>query len=227
MSLPRKEMPRSRPSGTKPNRHGPVRKSSASAESCGSGSNGRLRGILMSPPWTNMSASGSRGPNSGGLNGWSAHRRRAATISAVGTWARSRASSSIARAMLPRRRAVVMNTQKLSAKTLTRCAVTVLTSQPTHRLGVASCASSKPSIRFAIWRRCSATAAKTNLSSTRTRDSLCFGCRSEEARYQSVSFSSVSAAASADTHWSRYLVRSDLGATVARCQLPQPSGGIG
>ena len=69
MSVPRREMPHSRPSGTKPNGHRPVRKSSASAASSGSGSNGRLRGILISPPWIKISARGSRGPNSGGLRG--------------------------------------------------------------------------------------------------------------------------------------------------------------
>lgn len=56
-------------------------------------------------------------------------------MSAAGAWARRRASSSIARAMLARRKAVRMNTQNLSAKTLTMWAATVLTSQPAQAWG--------------------------------------------------------------------------------------------
>src|SRR5271166_2920582 len=69
LSVPCNEMPHSRPRGTKPNGHGPVRKSSASATCLVSGSNGRLRGILMSPPWIKISAKGASGPNTGGLKG--------------------------------------------------------------------------------------------------------------------------------------------------------------
>ncbi len=166
MSVPRKAIPRNPPNGTKPKGHGPARKSRASAASCGSGSNGRPSGILMSPPCTKTSASGSSGPKSGGLIRRSAWRRRLAVISAAGNCARRRASSSIARASLPRRAASRINTDRASSRVLSTCAATVLMSQPVHRLGVASSAALKPSTRFAIWRRSFATAAKTNSRST-------------------------------------------------------------
>jgi hypothetical protein len=64
MSLACREIPESLRSGTKPNGHGPVRKSSANPARSGSGSKGIPRGIVMSPGWTKMSARGSSGPNS-------------------------------------------------------------------------------------------------------------------------------------------------------------------
>lgn len=78
-----------------------------------------------------------------------------------------------------------MKVQKLSAKTLTRWAATVLISQLTHKPGVANCASSKPSMSVAIWRRCSATAAKTNSRSTRTSAYSRLGPRPGAARFPS------------------------------------------
>ena len=173
ISLPCKRIPRNRLSGTKPNGQGPVRKSIASAANCGSGSKGRPSGILMSPPCTRTSASGSSGPNNGGLIGRSAHRRKLATISSAGSCARCRASSSIARAMLPRRTARQRNAGVPSTTVLTMCAATVLTSQPAQRLGVASCAWFKPSSRLAIRRRSSATAANTKSRSAR----ITWSCR--------------------------------------------------
>jgi hypothetical protein len=95
--------------------------------------------------------------------------RRSRAICAAGNLARRRASSSIAQCTLPRRSAIPWNTQKGSANTFTRCAPTVLMSQPAHRLGVANCSSSKSSNNVAIWRRSSATKAKTSSRSTRTR----------------------------------------------------------
>src|SRR5262249_34910857 len=53
------------------------------------------------------------------------------------------------------------NVQKLSAKTLTKWATTVLTSHPAHRLGVPRPSSSSSPTWSAIMRRSAATAAKT------------------------------------------------------------------
>ena len=80
---------------------------------------------------------------------------------------RRRANWSIARSTPLQRRAVRWKIQKLSATTLTRCAATVLTSQPLHRLADANCAASSPSIKLAIRRRSSATATKTSSRSNR------------------------------------------------------------
>jgi hypothetical protein len=56
----------------------------STSASAGLGSKARPRGTLMSPPCTNTSASGSRGPCGGGLHLLSARRRRSAAISAAG-----------------------------------------------------------------------------------------------------------------------------------------------
>src|SRR6478609_516277 len=81
--------------------------------------------------------------------------------------ARRRANSSIARLNPPYRSAAHWNVQKLSAKTLTRWAPTVLTSQPAHKLGVASALSSRPSRRSAMRRRSTATASNISARSMR------------------------------------------------------------
>jgi hypothetical protein len=56
-----------------------------------SGANGQPSGILTSPLCTNTSASGSSGPNGGGLTGRSAQRCKLAAISAAGRRGRCRA----------------------------------------------------------------------------------------------------------------------------------------
>jgi hypothetical protein len=94
-------------------------------------------------------------------------------MSAAGVRARRRASSSIARLNPLYRIAARWNAQKLSAKTLTRWAATVLTSHPVHKLGVARASSSRASRRSAMRRRSAATAS--NICS-----------RSKRAEYQRV-----------------------------------------
>jgi hypothetical protein len=153
--------------GTKPSGSGPVRKSRARPTRSNSGLKGRPSGILISPPWTRTSVSPDSGPVMGGLSSRLAQLRSAAVISRAGACARRRANWSIARSTPLQRRAVRWKIQKLSATTLTRCAATVLTSQPLHRLGDANCAASSPSIKLAIRRRSSATAAKTTSRSNR------------------------------------------------------------
>ena len=76
-SSARNLIPRSRPNGTKAIARNPVRKSSARDTRSGSGSKVRPSGIRMSPPWTRTSVRPETGPETGGLNLWSAPSRRA------------------------------------------------------------------------------------------------------------------------------------------------------
>ncbi len=159
MSVAFNRIPRSRPSGTRPIGTGPVKKSSAVAVDSGSRSKGSPSGILMSPLWAKTSAS-RPGACGGGLQyRLSARSRRLDAISIAGRSAQRRASSSIARSGLPRRTPSHVTLPVPSIRKLTKCAPTVFTSQPAHRLGVASCASSRPSIRSAMRRRSCAVAA--------------------------------------------------------------------
>ena len=60
-----------------------------------------------------------------------------------------------------------MRPQNPSAKSLTKCAATVLTSHPAHRVSVANWSGLRPSIKLAIDRRSSATATNTRSRSAR------------------------------------------------------------
>lgn len=166
VSSSRSSIPRRRRRGKKPSCVGLVRKSRTRATWRESGRCGSPRGIRTSAPCTNTSVRPESGPVTGGLSLWSAWRRSISAISAAGACARRRASASIPRSILRWRRPLAINPQKPSAKSLTRCAATVLTSQPTHKLGVANWSASRLSISEAMALRSSATAANTHSRST-------------------------------------------------------------
>ena len=151
MSVPRREMPHSRPSGTKPNGHRPVRKSSASAASSGSGSNGRLRGILIAAMDQDISEGlEARTAADSGVIGAPAQRGHDFGYRQLRATPRElvdRASHTAAAQSGPHEHpeAVGEDADQQPPATIFSAI------QPAHRLGVANCASSKPSIRVAIW----------------------------------------------------------------------------